>query len=193
MLDKEFWDSRYKEGSMGWDIGYPSPPLTNYIDQLERKDLKILIPGAGNAYEAEYLWESGFQNTWILDISPTALDRFEERVPDFPVSQMIEGNFFDLEGQFDIILEQTFFCALDPDLRDEYARQVHELLTPGGRLAGVLFNIPLNDDRPPFGGNVLEYLGVFSKVFEELTIKPCRNSIPERAGNEVFIRTKKHN
>ena len=36
-----FWSLRYKEERTGWDIGYPSTPLKEYIDQLE-KVLRIL-------------------------------------------------------------------------------------------------------------------------------------------------------
>ena len=54
----------------GWDIGGPSTPLVKYFDQLADKQRKILIPGAGNAYEAEYLWAQGFSNVHVLDIAP---------------------------------------------------------------------------------------------------------------------------
>ena len=53
---KNYWTNRYSKAKTGWDIGYPSTPLKTYFDQLENKDLRILIPGAGNAYEAEYLF-----------------------------------------------------------------------------------------------------------------------------------------
>ena len=48
-LNKGYWEKRYEEGTTGWDTGGPTKPLTDYIDQVENKDLKILIPGAGNA------------------------------------------------------------------------------------------------------------------------------------------------
>ena len=65
---EQYWSSRYAEERTGWDIGHPSTPLKEYIDQLQNKNLKILIPGAGNAYEAEYLFEQGFKNVYVLDI-----------------------------------------------------------------------------------------------------------------------------
>ena len=67
--EKEYWTNRYTEQNTGWDIGYPSTPIKNYIDQLENKDIKVLIPGAGNAYEAEYIYNMGFKNVFVLDIS----------------------------------------------------------------------------------------------------------------------------
>ncbi|MCB0465166.1 MAG: SAM-dependent methyltransferase, partial [Aequorivita sp.] len=57
-----FWNHKYLSGETGWDIGYVSTPIKEYIDQLSDKNLKILIPGGGNSYEAEYLFESGFNN-----------------------------------------------------------------------------------------------------------------------------------
>ncbi|MDX1544111.1 MAG: SAM-dependent methyltransferase, partial [Christiangramia sp.] len=49
-MNSEFWSTRYRDNRTGWDIGYISTPLKEYIDQLEDKELKILIPGAGNSY-----------------------------------------------------------------------------------------------------------------------------------------------
>ena len=54
-LTSEVWNDRYQNKDIGWDIGKISTPLKEYFDQLENKDLKIAIPGCGNAYEAEYL------------------------------------------------------------------------------------------------------------------------------------------
>ncbi|NDG52251.1 MAG: hypothetical protein EBY39_04380 [Flavobacteriia bacterium] len=45
MLDKDFWNNRYKTAQTGWDIGYPSTPLKTFIDTIEDKDTNILIPG----------------------------------------------------------------------------------------------------------------------------------------------------
>ena len=48
--EQKYWSNRYEEDRTGWDIGYPSTPLKEYIDQLTDKTISILIPGAGNAY-----------------------------------------------------------------------------------------------------------------------------------------------
>ena len=54
---EEYWTNRYQNNDAAWDLGAPSGPLKEYIDQLNNKELHILIPGAGNAYEAEYLFD----------------------------------------------------------------------------------------------------------------------------------------
>ena len=54
-LDVAFWNNRWATGQTGWDIGYASPAITTYLQQYENKNAAILIPGCGNAHEAEFL------------------------------------------------------------------------------------------------------------------------------------------
>jgi len=82
-LDKSFWDARYLNNEIGWDLGEISIPLKEYIDQLADKSIRILIPGAGNSHEAEYLHNQGFKNVIVADISPTAINNFKNRVTSF--------------------------------------------------------------------------------------------------------------
>ncbi len=103
-LDQEFWSQKYQSNQLGWDIGEVSPPIKAYIDQLIDKDVSILIPGAGNAYEAAYLLEQGFKNVKVLDIAEEPLANLKERVPAFPKQQMLQEDFFIHEGQYDLIL-----------------------------------------------------------------------------------------
>ncbi|MFK7770897.1 MAG: methyltransferase domain-containing protein [Saprospiraceae bacterium] len=188
--ENEFWSKRYEEGRTGWDIGFPSTPLKTYIDQLENKDLKILIPGAGNAYEAEYLFTQGFKNVFVLDISKAPLDAFQKRNPEFPPKQLLLGNFFKQEEKYDLIFEQTFFCSFPPleNNRNLYAETMSQLLFPKGKLVGVWFDIPLtgNMEKRPFGGTREEYLGYLSPHFETVVFEKCYNSIEPRKGSELF-------
>ncbi len=186
-LNKDFWEQKYERLDTGWDIGYVSTPLKEYIDQLSDKSLKILIPGCGNAWEAEYLYNRGFKQVSILDWSQAALDRFSKRVPGFPVEHLVCDDFFNHRGQYNLILEQTFFCALQPEQRSDYARHMHRLLKPGGKIAGVLFDDPLFEDHPPYGGNAAIYRPIFEPWFDITIMEPCYNSIPPRAGRELFI------
>ena len=96
-LSADFWNDKYKNNKIGWDLGEVSPPLKAYFDQLENKNLKILIPGGGNSHEAEYLFNNGFKNVFVVDVSKIALANIKKRVPDFPASQLLHANFFDLE------------------------------------------------------------------------------------------------
>ncbi len=186
-LNARYWDERYLNDDFGWDLGSVSPPVKAYTDQLRDKSLRILIPGAGNAHEAEYLHAQGFTNVFVLDIATVVFDHIRERVPSFPGNHLIQEDFFAHRGQYDLILEQTFFCALDPALRKPYVSKMHTILKPGGKLAGVLFNAPMNADKPPFGGSIEEYERLFFPAFQKLVFEPCYNSTKRRAGLELFM------
>ncbi|GAA4318888.1 methyltransferase domain-containing protein [Pontixanthobacter gangjinensis] len=190
-MNSEFWSNRYKEGNTGWDIGHISTPLKQYIDQIEDKELRILIPGAGNSYEAEYLFKNGFSNVFVCDIAREPLENLKKRIPEFPEKNLIQQDFFEMAGSFDLILEQTFFCAIPVEKRPEYAKKTSELLTYEGKIAGLLFDFELKEDGPPFGGNKEEYLAYFSPYFKIDILERCYNSIPPRQGNELFFKFRK--
>lgn len=187
-LDKAYWTKRYKDEQTQWDIGFVSPSLKAYFDKLDNKNIKILIPGAGNSYEAEYLHKKGFTDVYVIDIAKAPLDNLKKRTPDFPEEYLIEKNFFDLEGKYDLIVEQTFFCALNPSLRQAYIKKMKSLLEDKGKLAGLLFtNVLLDRNEPPFGAKEEEYLAFFEGNFQIQDFAPAQNSIPERQGHEYFF------
>lgn len=189
-LSDEFWNKRYLDGSTGWDLGAISPPIRAYVDQLENKQLKILIPGAGNGHEVSYLHKSGFNNVHVLDFAPLAIETFLEKHSDFPVANAHTSDFFKFTGTFDLIIEQTLFCAIDPKLRSKYAEKSASLLRKGGKLVGVLFNREF-EGGPPFGGDKSEYLETFAPFYTKLSMEECHNSIEPRRGSEVFIKLEK--
>ena len=184
----EYWNERYLHEHTPWDIGYPSPPILEYFKSIDAKKKRILIPGAGNAHEARWLWDSGYENVSVVDIAPKPLEVLAQSRPKLDSKHLINADFFDLEGQFDIIVEQTFFCALPPDLRSKYMSKMHELLAPGGYLFGLLFSFPLSNEGPPFGGSMEEYRNLFGLKFKIEKLETCYNSIAPRSGNELFIK-----
>ena len=190
MDEKTYWTQRYEADETGWNIGYASTPIVTYVGQLKDKNQTILIPGAGNAYEAEYLYQQGFKNVHVLDISEVPLESFKKRNPQFPEAQLLNEDFFTHKGAYDLILEQTFFCSFVPtdENRSHYAEKMHRLLKPKGILAGVWFNFPLtgNMEKRPFGGNKDLYLSYLEPYFKTITFEPCYNSIPPRQSNELF-------
>ncbi len=186
-FNKFYWENNYKNKKMGWDIGYVSTPIKTYIDQLINKETSILIPGAGNAYEAEYLFQTGFKNITVLDIAKQPLRSLQKRVPLFPNKRLVQEDFFEHKEKYDLIIEQTFFCALDPVCRSDYVKKISNLLNDGGKIIGLLFDFPLIDEGPPYGGSLNEYKNTFSKHFKIKILDPCYNSIKPRDGRELFI------
>ena len=191
LLDAEYWNNRYISHDFKWDLGEVSDPLKHYFDQLTDTNLHILIPGAGNAHEAEYLFNKGFKNIYVLDFAKEPIELFKKRNPLFNANHLICENFFNHVGQYDLIIEQTFFCAINPKLRQKYAEDMHHLLKPKGKLVGLLFNDELNKTHPPFGGNHTEYLPYFENLFKIKMFETAYNSVKPRANRELFINFEK--
>jgi SAM-dependent methyltransferase len=190
-LDQNYWDNQYQSNTIGWDLGEVSPPLKSYIDTLKDKNIRILIPGCGNTYEANYLLEQGFTNVTVIDIAPTLVANLKNKFKDNPNINIVLGDFFEHQGVYDLIIEQTFFCALPPTMRQKYVWKMHQLLAKEGKIAGLLFNRTF-ESGPPFGGSQEEYTLLFNASFDFLKIEVCQNSATPRAGSELFIELQKN-
>lgn len=190
-MDQQFnaayWQHRYQLNQTGWDAGDVTTPLKEYFDQLQNKHIRILIPGSGNGYEAEYLFRLGFRQVYLVDVAAAPLLNFAQRVPDFPKQQLLHQDFFSLTGEYDLIVEQTFFCAIPPALRPDYASQCASLLKEGGKLMGLLFDTDFTHEGPPFGGSREEYRKYFEPYFHFLHFETAHNSIQPRQGRELFM------
>ncbi len=178
---------RWAMDQTGWDLGEVSPPIKTYIDQLKNKDVAILIPGCGNAYEAEYLSKQGFTNITLIDIAELACKRLQQKFHNNHAVKVVCEDFFNHQGSYDLILEHTFFCAINRGLREKYVSKMFDLLNEGGRIAGLLFASEFESEGPPFGGNLNEYINLFSAHFNIRKMEPCYNSAQPRANNELFI------
>lgn len=193
MTDKDFWDNRWQQGQTGWDLNGIAPAFKLYIDGLTNKNIRILIPGCGNAYEAEYLLQQGFNHVAVIDIAPTLTQQLSQKLKHFIDAgklQVFCGDFFEHTASYDLILEQTFFCAINPNLRAKYAEHMHTILNQQGKLVGLMFNTHF-DGGPPFGGNTEEYIPYFKPYFSHISMEPCQHSITPRAGKEVWIELSK--
>jgi thiopurine S-methyltransferase len=65
---------------------------------------------------------------------------------------------------------------------------MQELLKKNGKIVGLLFKVPLNNNHPPFGGNKDEYLNYFKPYFKIEIMDACYNSLESRKNRELFIK-----
>ena len=190
-LNQEYWNNRYLEKNTPWDIGHASTPLKTYLESLTDKEMRILVPGAGYAHEAIFLHKKGFKNVFICDWAKGALDVIESQVPDFPKEHLICGDFFKLDLDVDLIIEQTFFCAIPRNLRLSYVKKAAQLLQNtsynAGKVVGLLFAEEFEKEGPPFGGTTDEYQKAFSPYFKIEKLDISYNSIEPRFGRELFV------
>ncbi|UYW02293.1 methyltransferase domain-containing protein [Flavobacterium agricola] len=187
IIDKHYWNNRWQTQQIQWDLGQVSPPIKTYLEQYNNKQAAILIPGCGNAYEALFLAEQGFTNITLLDIVPQVIADLHNKFQNNPQVKIICDDFFTHNGAYDLILEQTFFCALQPEMRLNYVKKMHQLLKNNGRLVGVLFTKNFNNPFPPFGGDSAEYKLLFEPYFTFHKFESCYNSIKPRNNFELFI------
>lgn len=191
-LDATYWNNQYVNENTGWDLGEISPPIKDYIDTIKDKNISILIPGCGNAYEAEYLLQKGFNNITVIDIAPDLVESLQQKFANNANIKVVLGDFFEHQSSYDLIIEQTFFCALPPTMRQKYVWKMHQLLHPNGNLVGLLFNRTF-ENNPPFGGSANEYENLFQQAFHLSPLINCNNSATPRTNTEIFIDFQKNN
>ncbi|MDD4086987.1 MAG: methyltransferase domain-containing protein [Bacteroidales bacterium] len=186
-LHPRYWEAQYQLLRQGWDMGYASPPIKTYLDQLRDKSLQVLVPGAGKGWEVKYLFDQGFKNTFYLDFSAEAVAKFKTICPDFPANQILNSDFFSHHRQYDLILEQTFLSSFPKERWEAVAEKINKLLNPGGKYVGLLFNHDFGHSQPPFASHPETYRSLFKPFFRFKTFETATNSIKPRAGREIFF------
>ena len=182
----DYWSERYAEGQTSWDLKAPNEGLLHELTQRIDTSARILIPGAGYGHEALWLWQHGYTHTYVCDWAEAPL-RHLRKNPLLPNDdRLIVQDFFSLTEQYDVMLEQTFFCALPPAYRPDYVLQSAALLGDGGWLIGVLFNrkFPHN---PPYGGSHAEYQSLFQEAYLIHRMEGFHASVNPRADTELLV------
>lgn len=187
IFDQNYWNSKWESNQTRWDIGVASPAITDYMAQYPDKNAAVLIAGCGNAYEAVYLLANNFTNITLIDFAPEVVKVLIEKFAGNAAIKILCTDFFEHKEQYDLLLEQTFFCAIAPERRTDYVQKVLSLLKPKGRIVGLLFDKIFEEPGPPFGGDLYTYEKLFKPYFTIHKMEKCYNSIAPRAGKEIFI------
>ena len=163
-----------------------SPVFDNIADQLNRG--KVCIVGCGNGYDAVMFAQKGFEVT-AVDFAPSAVIALETMSNKENVNvQILQSDIFVLtpkyDSVFDYVIEQTCFCAMNPQRRQEYERLVYKILKPGGKLIGLWYPLDktIEDEGPPWGITIDEVKSIFKngwiierEEFPEISIQPRKN------------------
>ena len=187
-----YWERSYQSGEMGWDLGKSTPIFDQWIKTC-KESLSICILGAGNGWDAINFAVMGHMVT-AVDFAKSAVRNMqiatEQNNLEIDIRHM---DIFDLNlvyaNHFDVVLEYTCFCAIDPSRRREYLKMVRHILKPEGELVGLLFPI---DKQPSEGGPpyavlleptfelISEYFTLIKHEISSLSVKP-------RIGREIFV------
>ncbi len=182
-----FWNKRYLDDNTGWDIGAPTPILTNYLK--ENKSIgKVCVLGCGNGHDALELARYN-NDVYAVDFAKKALDNLKQSsVNEKLAINLVNEDLFNLNSHyptfFDLVFEYTCFCAIDPSRRKEYFDVVHKILKKNGLLFAIFIPLDkkINNEGPPFGVDIsqIENL-IFNKFdiikneFSILSIRPRKN------------------
>ena len=188
----KYWEKAYQSDDIGWDLGGPTPVFNQWINS-QKDILSICILGAGNGWDALNFAEKGHDVT-AVDFADSAIENMRNMTEKLGVAlNVVHSDIFDLEKiyhtAFDIVLEYTCYCAIDPDRRTDYVNIVHHILKPEGKLVALFFPLDkeLNDDGPPFGIDLKSTLSLFSKHFTVDKKEIPNLSIESRIGREMFL------
>jgi cyclopropane fatty-acyl-phospholipid synthase-like methyltransferase len=182
------WQRHYDEGDLGWDLGQVAPPFIKLFESKTILPGKTLIPGCGRGHEVIYLAENGFEVT-AVDYSPGAVNHLKSTVQERNLKcEVLHLDFFGIDsshnGVYDLLIEQTFFCAISPEQRSSYVSTVARALKKGGMLAGLFYNTGEEEGGPPFNTTREDIKKYFSDSFEIRQLSKTEDSAEQRKNKE---------
>ncbi|XOV73367.1 MAG: methyltransferase domain-containing protein [Verrucomicrobiota bacterium] len=185
MNELDHWETCYQKKETPWDKGEASPGLVDFlVDNSELKKGTVCVPGCGIGHDVLAWASKGFEASGV-DIAPSAVERAREHASGKAHACSFHlGNFLNEspESPFDWVFEHTFYCAIQPDQRNDYLQAMLRWIKPGGSLLAVHYLIP-DEDGPPFGTTRDEVFQRFSPHFE-LKKEWVPRSYPNRTGLE---------
>ena len=191
-----FWEHLYEQDRAGWDIGAPTPPLANWLagPDAPPAGLRVAVLGCGRGHEVLLFARAGHQVTGF-DFAPSAVRATRARLAAAGLPGAVEqADIFQLgprwQAAFDLVVEHCCFCAIDPSRRPEYVTVVRDLLAPSGRLV-ALFYAHGREGGPPFSTSSAEVERLFSPAFIVERLERARDSVPQRADQELFALLRK--
>ena len=193
----ETWQARYEAEDTPWEKGRAHPALPWLVQtyrNIFRSGQRVLVPGCGTGHDAAVITEATGPETVVgLDLAESALTGARAAYPTAPILWE-KGDFFQLAeeraGEFDLLWEHTCFCAIDPSMREDYAKAAASAVRRSGYFLAVFF---LNPDMPagegpPFGVERTEIHRLFGDNFDLCwDLPPIDTYHPERTGRETVM------
>ncbi|MBZ5708671.1 methyltransferase domain-containing protein [Nannocystis pusilla] len=185
--EARFWDPMFAADTGGWELGRAAPPLVTWFSEHVPKGMHALVPGCGRGHEARLLAALEATVT-AIDLAPTAIAQAQAMTPPgLPITFAVQDLFTRI-GQppaFDLVVEHTCFCAIDPARRDDYVTAVADALQPRGTLVG-LFYAHGRPGGPPFTTDRAEVERRFARRFAIEQLEVAQGSTLIRHRQELF-------
>lgn len=188
-----------------WDQAGSARALTRALSSglVPVSGLRAVVPGCGRGYDVASFVRAGAKEAVGIEISPTAVRvanewlRGELGEGASASARVVLSDFFaplsssGLEP-FDVGYDYTFFCALHPDMRADWAAGWARAIAPGGTLVALLFPVDPSRDPatgPPFPVSVELAKSLLEPAgfrLESETPVPDQDSAEGRQGKEIL-------
>ncbi|KAL4857926.1 Protein LOW PSII ACCUMULATION 1 [Chlorella vulgaris] len=199
--EDEFWG---KPGGLkpgeAFDAQAPSPALTHLLTTgaVELAGRRMLVPGCGRGYDLIAFLRSGVAEAVGLELSTSAQQQAEAYLQQQLTAEekahakVVAGDFFKWQGEapFEAGYDYTFFCALHPTMRQDWAAAWARHLKPDALLVCLAFPLNHTQEGPPWPVTVDDYKQLllpqgFELVSEEPV--PPERSHQGRGGKECML------
>jgi SAM-dependent methyltransferase len=186
---EQYWTQIYQTENPGWELNQAAPALVEFVPKLKLPKSRVLVLGCGSGNDAALFAQAGHIVT-AIDISEEAIQRAKTKYENLKNIKWIQADVFHLDSTynqaFDIVVEHTCYCAIDPSRRNELIKIWNRVLVHGGFLMGIFF-VMERRNGPPFGGTEWELRERLKKYFQFSYWNRYRNSIQNRNGKELFV------
>ncbi len=184
------WLKFWENNETNWHGDKITQELVEYFElfELEPRD-KVFVPLCGKSLDMIYIMNQGFSVVGV-EISEIGVRQFFSennltykitKVDDFDLysSENLEiycGDFFSLTSKHlnnvKAVLDSKSLIALDPDLRQKYAKHLNDIISLGVRILLVTLNYPQHQmSGPPFSVDESEVESLFSMTFESRELR----------------------
>ena len=138
---KEHWENVWttkKSNEVSWYQEYPQTSINLILPTNPSNDAKIIDVGGGDSNLAETLFDLGFKNITVLDISANALERVKKRLGNKSgMITWIESDILEFENdnRYDIWHDRALlhFLTSEENLKN-YVKLVKQHVIQGGYL-----------------------------------------------------------
>lgn len=170
-MEKNFWQSRWDEGQIGFHQDAVHPALATYFSRAlasegASRTQRVLVPLCGKSLDLTWLETQGHQVLGVEFVEKAAQEYFASRGLEPTVSTaggalnyqaagvtIVVGDFFaispDSYGKVDAIYDRAALVAIAPERRKPYVAQLASWLRPGGSLLLISFEHDMGTG-PPF-------------------------------------------
>lgn len=135
--DLQFWQQRFERGETPWDRGGAGPQIAAWLGSgMLGPGMRVLVPGCGSGHDVLALAQAGCEVT-ALDYAPAALALTARRLRETGATATLvqaDALHWQAPQPFDVVYEQTCWCALHPDRWSAYARQLQDWVRSAGHL-----------------------------------------------------------